>query len=176
MQHINGMTCLCLKIKSNPRCYLYWHFNCSNSNWAYNHLGCAPYSFPDWHQRTRIDLIWERGRVISQSVTYANTSSIESNWILFPTYFGIFKHTYRRLIFRKVIYTKLNVLCSLEQMDYIPIHIYIIINLVYIHNRGARGSVVGWTTMLQDGRSRVWFLMSSLDFSVDLNLPAALSP
>jgi hypothetical protein len=38
----------------------------------------------------------------------------------------------------------------------------------------ARGSVVGWGTMLQAGRSRVRFAMKSLDFSVDLILPAAL--
>jgi hypothetical protein len=39
---------------------------------------------------------------------------------------------------------------------------------------GARGSVVGWGTMLQAGRLRVGFPMRSLDFSVDLILPAAL--
>jgi hypothetical protein len=33
---------------------------------------------------------------------------------------------------------------------------------------GARGSVVGWGTMLQAGRSRVRFPMRSLDFSIDL--------
>jgi hypothetical protein len=38
----------------------------------------------------------------------------------------------------------------------------------------ARGSVVGWGTMLQVGRSRVRFPMRSLDFSIDLILPAAL--
>jgi hypothetical protein len=39
---------------------------------------------------------------------------------------------------------------------------------------GLRGSVVGLGTMLKAGRSRVLFPMRSLDFSVDLILPAAL--
>jgi ribosomal protein L34 len=38
----------------------------------------------------------------------------------------------------------------------------------------ARGSVIGSGTMLQAGRSRVLFPMRSLDFPVDLILPAAL--
>jgi hypothetical protein len=41
---------------------------------------------------------------------------------------------------------------------------------------GARGSVVGWGTMLQDGRLRVRFPMRSLDFSIYLILPTALWP
>jgi hypothetical protein len=40
----------------------------------------------------------------------------------------------------------------------------------------ARGSLVGWGTMLQSGRSRVQFPMRSLDFLTDLILPAALKP
>jgi hypothetical protein len=43
-----------------------------------------------------------------------------------------------------------------------------------LSRRGARGSVVGWGTMLQAGRSRVRF-PRSLDFSVYLILPVALS-
>jgi hypothetical protein len=41
---------------------------------------------------------------------------------------------------------------------------------------GARGSVVGSGTMLQAGRSRVRVPMRSLDFSIDLILPAAQRP
>jgi hypothetical protein len=39
-----------------------------------------------------------------------------------------------------------------------------------------RGSVVGWGTMLQVGRSQVRFPIRSLDVSVSLILPAALWP
>jgi hypothetical protein len=42
------------------------------------------------------------------------------------------------------------------------------------YGRGARGSVLGWDTMLQVGRSQDRFPMGSLDFSIDLILPAAL--
>jgi hypothetical protein len=41
---------------------------------------------------------------------------------------------------------------------------------------GARGRVVGLGSMLQAGRSRVWFPLRSLDFSIDLILPAAVWP
>jgi hypothetical protein len=42
--------------------------------------------------------------------------------------------------------------------------------------QGARGSIVGWGTMPQAGRSQVQFPVRLLDFSIDLILPAALWP
>jgi hypothetical protein len=41
---------------------------------------------------------------------------------------------------------------------------------------GARGSAAGWGTALQTGRSRVWFPMVSLEFFIDIILPAVLWP
>ena len=41
---------------------------------------------------------------------------------------------------------------------------------------GAHGGAVGWGTALQARRSRVWFLMVSLEFFIDIILPAALWP
>ena len=41
---------------------------------------------------------------------------------------------------------------------------------------GARGGAVGWGTALQSGRSRVRFSMVSLEFFIDIILPAALWP
>jgi hypothetical protein len=40
----------------------------------------------------------------------------------------------------------------------------------------ARGSVVAWSTVLQAEWSQVWFPMRSLEFWMDLILPAALGP
>jgi hypothetical protein len=42
-----------------------------------------------------------------------------------------------------------------------------------MYTQEARGSVFGWGTILQARRSRVRFLMRSLDFSIDLILPEA---
>jgi hypothetical protein len=43
-----------------------------------------------------------------------------------------------------------------------------------VNKSGPRGSVVDWGTMLQAGRSRVPIPMRSLEFSIDIILPAAL--
>jgi len=45
-----------------------------------------------------------------------------------------------------------------------------------INALGARGGAVGWGTALQAWRSRVRFLMVSLEFFIDIILPAALWP
>jgi hypothetical protein len=54
------------------------------------------------------------------------------------------------------------------------------VSLIYLKAEclfmGTRGSVVSWGTMLRAGRSRVRFPIRSLDFSIDLILPATLLP
>jgi hypothetical protein len=47
---------------------------------------------------------------------------------------------------------------------------------ILLIDEGARGSVVGWGTMLKAGRSRFRVSMRSLDFSIDLILPVVLWP
>jgi hypothetical protein len=42
--------------------------------------------------------------------------------------------------------------------------------------RWERGGAVGWGTALQDGKSRVWFTMKSLEFFMHLILSVALDP
>ena len=48
--------------------------------------------------------------------------------------------------------------------------------LICLQQKKRRGSPVGWGTALQAGRSRVRFLMVSLEFFIDIILPAALWP
>ena len=43
-------------------------------------------------------------------------------------------------------------------------------------NIGARGGAIGWGTALQAGRSRVRFPMVSMEFFIDVILPAAIWP
>jgi hypothetical protein len=47
---------------------------------------------------------------------------------------------------------------------------------VYPRHRGVRDGAVGWGTALQAGRSRVRFPMVSLEFFIDIILPAAIWP
>jgi hypothetical protein len=57
--------------------------------------------------------------------------------------------------------------------DFITIELMVAYQIWFLLPYGeARGNIVGWGT----GRSRVQFSMRSLDFSIDLILPAALWP
>jgi len=46
----------------------------------------------------------------------------------------------------------------------------------YIFSKGVRGDAVGSSAALQAGRSRVQFPMASLEFFIDIILPAVIWP
>jgi hypothetical protein len=56
----------------------------------------------------------------------------------------------------------------------VAIFLFLLFN--HVQYRGASCTVVGWDTMLQAGRSRFRYSMSSLNFSIVLILPTALWP
>ena len=56
-----------------------------------------------------------------------------------------------------------------------PISFWNFVAVVYNY-RGICGGTVGWGTALPAGRLRVWFLIVSFEFSIDIILPAALWP
>jgi hypothetical protein len=58
--------------------------------------------------------------------------------------------------------------CSYHCLSFILCHLF--------QSPGAHGGVVGWGTALQTGRSRVRLPMVSLEFSIDIILPAAFWP
>jgi hypothetical protein len=49
-------------------------------------------------------------------------------------------------------------------------------SIIYVYQREAYGGVVGFSTELQAGRSRVRFPMVSLKFLIDLILPDVIWP
>jgi hypothetical protein len=55
-------------------------------------------------------------------------------------------------------------------------HSWNVIFCIPIKANGARGGAVGWGTALQAGRSRIRFPMLSLEFFIDIIVPAALWP
>jgi hypothetical protein len=56
-------------------------------------------------------------------------------------------------------------------------HVLEFVEIWYIEpSLQAHSSIVGWATMLHTRRSRVQFLVRSVDFLLDLTLPAALWP
>ena len=74
-----------------------------------------------------------------------------------------------------------NLLLLAEVYSYAVLLLYCIhAELLFISSTtycpAARGGAVGWGTALQVGRSRVPFLVVSLEFVIDIILPAALWP
>jgi hypothetical protein len=45
-----------------------------------------------------------------------------------------------------------------------------------LYKFGAQDRAVGWGPVLQAGRSQIWFLIVSLEFFIDIIMPAALWP
>jgi hypothetical protein len=86
------------------------------------------------------------------------------------------KYSYRHIPFRPVQNLILEVLWQNFSMR--SLWGYVVLNNILTSPgyAGVRGSVVGWGTMLPTGRSRVRVPMRSLDFLIDLILPAALWP
>ena len=66
-------------------------------------------------------------------------------------------------------------ICERDTSDALaPTYFISLLLCVYKGKDGARGNAVGWGTALQAGRSLVRFPMVSLEFFIDIILPAAL--
>jgi len=80
---------------------------------------------------------------------------------------------YFPLCFSELIFA---LILHLSPARYISLFNLIILTIIRIHYDlwGERGSAVGWGTALQAGRLRVRFPMVSLEFFIDVILPAAL--
>jgi hypothetical protein len=90
-----------------------------------------------------------------------------------------FEHRWERRLTTAQFPLNSGIHCLINKNEMYPTiyHLYLYTGYIGLCvEEGRRNSVVGWETMLHVRRSLVWFPMSSLHFSIDLILPAALWP
>jgi hypothetical protein len=125
-----------------------------------------------WHRLQRSEVEWILGR--------------NWNWVVSIRGEGLFVYPKSRVQRLRPFLSPVNFVKFPPTLSFLVcqrqcvLSAYIYVRIVYLitlpATQGSRGSVVGWGTVLQAGRSRVRFPMSSLDFLIDVIHLAVLWP